>query len=328
MTNTAISTEIDPMQEERLQKLREYNASEHLKKWTAFNSSTGLNETVIYYPAAWRLYELSLKYPTANFKVEIVHMDPAKDFVVLKSYLFFGEIYEKSPKRAEALKQGRLSKLDKIETNAKARCARDFGIGTEHALDMDEASDEVGGTVVSGSLASNGQGVINLANSQQRQNIQKLCVVLGRECPNFEGMSFEDAGVMLKGLAEKAKEQAAQQQQQKREAKQNVRVVPSEPPAEDPSTEKQPSEEKPVTPQPPTVSEVRARVALVKPANSQGLMTFEQYYRSTCQKKYISDDAISPEDCIKMWQALDSLEHTRAENARKAQEQGQLPVAS
>jgi hypothetical protein len=42
-----------------------------------------------------------------------------------------------SPRKTEALKGGLLSDLDKVETAAKARCARDFGISTEIAM-LDE----------------------------------------------------------------------------------------------------------------------------------------------------------------------------------------------
>jgi hypothetical protein len=94
-----------------------------------------------------------------------------------------------------------------------------------------------------------------------------------------------------------------------------------------------PNEEALPISQMPTVSEVRARVVQVGPENSQGAMTFEQYYRSVCQKKYISDDAISPEDCKRMMQELGNLERKRKENAKKSKEaaivqQEQIPVAS
>ena len=63
-------------------------------------------------------------------------MDLEKDFVVVRARLYLGTNYETSPKRAEAHKQGKLTELDKVETRAKA--VRDFGVGTEHALDMDD----------------------------------------------------------------------------------------------------------------------------------------------------------------------------------------------
>lgn len=233
---------VDPMREERLQKLREYNAREHLKKWPAFNKQTGLTETVEYYPAAWRLYELSLKYPLANFSIEIVHMDPAKDLIVLKARLFFGEVYEKSSKRAEALKQGRLSNIDKVETAAKARAARDFGIGTEHALDMEDAAIE--GAVVGSSLVADSQGAtVNLATAQDKKNIEQLCKAVGRECPNLEGLKANEAMIIIQNLSIEARERAQAQQQEKREAKKESylkKIVPSESPTE--STQLSPEE--------------------------------------------------------------------------------------
>lgn len=124
-------------EQERLNLLKDYRPHDHIASWKA--NDRGTNRTVNYYPAAWRLYELSLRYPFANFSSEIVHKDSEKNFVVVRVRLYLGPSYEDSPKKAEAHKQGPLSELDKVETKAKARCARDFGIGTEHALDMDDA---------------------------------------------------------------------------------------------------------------------------------------------------------------------------------------------
>src|SRR3989440_4523432 len=61
--------------------------------------------------------------------------------IVVKAWIFDGKTYAESERRASAYKQGLLSTLDKVETGAKARAARDFGIGTEYALDI-EAEDE------------------------------------------------------------------------------------------------------------------------------------------------------------------------------------------
>lgn len=123
--------------EQRLQILETYNPSDHLIEVAKDKE----RKAVMYYPAAWRLYELNLRYENANFKSEILHINPEKDFVIVKAYLYLGKDYETSEKKAEAMKQGRISNLDKVETAAKARAARDFGIGTEYALDMDEADD-------------------------------------------------------------------------------------------------------------------------------------------------------------------------------------------
>ena len=64
-------------------------------------------------------------------------MDIERNFVIVKCRLYLGADYEMSHRKTEAMKQGLLSQLDKIETAAKARCARDLGISTELALDID-----------------------------------------------------------------------------------------------------------------------------------------------------------------------------------------------
>jgi hypothetical protein len=116
--------------EQRKNSLEAYNPAEHL-----ISISKG-GKTTLYYPAAWRLFELSLRYSNANFSSDIIHMDVERNMVIVKCKLYIGASYEASEKKAEAFKQGKLSELDKVETAAKARCARDFGIGTEYALDM------------------------------------------------------------------------------------------------------------------------------------------------------------------------------------------------
>ncbi len=136
----AVSTQVfSPEQEaERLRLLGNYHAQDHLAKWNAYDKQAGKNREVVYYPAAWRFYELNLRYPIANFDCDIVHMDAEKDFCIVKARLYLGTDFAVSPKRAVAHKQGKLSELDKVETKAMARCARNFGVGTEHALDMDD----------------------------------------------------------------------------------------------------------------------------------------------------------------------------------------------
>lgn len=123
--------------EQRLALLSEYKPSEHLVQWQAKDRS-GNRVTINYYPAAWRLYELSLRYPNANFTNEIIHMDPERNFCIVRSRLYLGTDYATSEKRAEAHKQGFLTELDRVETKAMARAARNWGIGTEFALDFDD----------------------------------------------------------------------------------------------------------------------------------------------------------------------------------------------
>src|SRR5438094_829665 len=136
MTTQALITR--PSTDQRLDLLTAYNPKEHL---VIITTKQGQKP---YYPAAWRLYELSLRYSDANFKSEIVFMDVERDLVIIKAYLYLGVDYASSTKKAEAFKQGKLSLLDKVETAAKARAARDFGISTELALDMEDATvDEV-----------------------------------------------------------------------------------------------------------------------------------------------------------------------------------------
>jgi hypothetical protein len=143
MTQVAIYTGQEANDQERLKLSGAYNPKEHL---VTIQTKQGQKP---YYPAAWRLYELSLKYADANFKSEIAFMDVDKDIVIVKAYLYLGPDYDTSTKKAEAFKQGKLSMLDKIETAAKARAARDFGISTELALDMEDATVDENAEVVS-----------------------------------------------------------------------------------------------------------------------------------------------------------------------------------
>jgi len=113
--------------------LESYSAAEHLVQIRAKDGT--LKD---YLPANWRIYELRLKHPNITIESEIVHMDPEHNLVVVKAWIFDGKTYAESERRASAYKQGLLSALDKVETGAKARAARDFGISTELALDMDE----------------------------------------------------------------------------------------------------------------------------------------------------------------------------------------------
>ncbi len=108
----------------------------------------------LYYPAPWRLYELRLRYPHASVEAEIVHLNTDADLVIIKARIFDGADYDMSQHKATALKQGSVKDLDKVETKAKARAARDFGIGTEYALDFDSGEqDEDDPAVVPSTLA-------------------------------------------------------------------------------------------------------------------------------------------------------------------------------
>ncbi len=109
-----------------------YNSRDHL---VTIPTKNGPKE---YYPAAWRLYELNLRYEEANFSSETLFMDLERNFVIVKCKLYLGVDYQMSHRKTEAMKQGQLSQLDKLETAAKARCARDLGISTELALDMED----------------------------------------------------------------------------------------------------------------------------------------------------------------------------------------------
>lgn len=152
-----MNTEIQKYDPEvqRLQSLAEYKAHEHLVQWTAFDKKANKSVVVDYYPAGWRLYELRLRYPNANFSSDIIHMDPERNFCIVRARLYLGNSYEDSMIRAEAHKQGPLTDLDKVETKAKARAARDFGIGTEYALDMDDTPEgQVVGTIVTSEASS------------------------------------------------------------------------------------------------------------------------------------------------------------------------------
>jgi hypothetical protein len=114
-----------------------YNPREHL---VTIKTKDGPKE---YYPAAWRLYELNMRYEEANFQSDIIHMDIERNFVVVKVKLYLGSDYDMSHRKTEAMKQGQLSQLDKLETAAKARCARDLGVSTELALDILEEGEEI-----------------------------------------------------------------------------------------------------------------------------------------------------------------------------------------
>ncbi|MBV9691072.1 MAG: hypothetical protein JO202_15345, partial [Ktedonobacteraceae bacterium] len=63
------------------QPTKAYNPRDHLVKLKTRNGE------VDYYPAAWRLYELNLRHPDANFRSEILHFDLERNFVIVKCTL-------------------------------------------------------------------------------------------------------------------------------------------------------------------------------------------------------------------------------------------------
>jgi hypothetical protein len=113
-----------------------YNSHEHLIK---IKGKDG--QVKDYLPANWRLHELRVTCPTATIESEIVFMDQEHNFVIIKATIFDGTSYEESTRRASSMKQGLLTSLDKVETGAKSRASRDFGIGTEFALEAEPEED-------------------------------------------------------------------------------------------------------------------------------------------------------------------------------------------
>lgn len=111
-----------------------YNPHDHIKTWQAYNKKSQRNETVRHYPTEYRLYELSMLYPDANFESVLMHLNEEADFVVVQVRLYIGPDYETSIKKTTAFKQGKLSEIDKVESAAQSRCCRNFGISTAHAL--------------------------------------------------------------------------------------------------------------------------------------------------------------------------------------------------
>src|ERR1051326_984039 len=121
------------------QALEAYDPVEHLVQIRAKDGTMK-----DYYPANWRLYELRLRFPTITIEAEIVHMDVEHNMVIVKAWIYDGATYAESGRRASSYQQGILSALRNVETGAKARAARDFGIGTELALDKEAEDDQIG----------------------------------------------------------------------------------------------------------------------------------------------------------------------------------------
>ncbi len=215
-------------EDQRLALLTQYNPHEHIMQWTAFNKRTNKTEVVNYLPASWRLYELRLRYPTAKFDIDIILMDQERNFCIVRAKLYVGPDYESAEIRSIAHKQGMLTELDRVETKAKARAARDLGISTELALDMDDTPEnEVTGAIVGSTVVSeeparpphNGHQALPPAKSQPKPKPQpgeakpgmilesqinallNLCGHLNQTPPpDLNQWSFEQASIGIKEL--------------------------------------------------------------------------------------------------------------------------------
>jgi len=141
-----------------------YTPHDHL---VTIKTKDGLKD---YYPAAWRLYELNLRFEEANFSSEILFMDIERNFVIVKCRLYLGPDYEMSHKKTQAMKQGLLSQLDKVETAAKARCARDFGVSTELALDWDDEPVDIAASAESAPIRETLQSSLSGKNPTRPQS--------------------------------------------------------------------------------------------------------------------------------------------------------------
>lgn len=154
-----------------------FNAADHLVEIKAKDGTMKQ-----YLPAGARLYGLRLLHPTITIESEIIHMDIEHNLVIVKAWIFDGPTYAESKQRASAYKQGLLSALDKVETGAKARAARDYGIGTEYALDFEAEDDQAGNGKVTVTLADVKEQVKTLGlvrNPAQWQQWKKG--VIGRD---------------------------------------------------------------------------------------------------------------------------------------------------
>ena len=134
-----------------------------------------------YYPASWRLYELSLKYPNANFSSEVLFFDVEKNTCLVKVRLYLGADHELSDKKAEAHKSGPYTSLDKVETAAMARAARNFGVGTEYALEF-EAEDMAPGAVTLASIKATVRKLKIVRNPEQWYSFKRDA--LGEDIPD------------------------------------------------------------------------------------------------------------------------------------------------
>jgi len=164
--------------EQRLQALEQYNPADHFI--TIRSKKTG-TETQ-YYPASWRLYELRLHYPHITIESEILHLDQEHNFVIVKAWIFDGRTYAESDHRASGTKQGLLSELDRVETAAKARAARDIGIGTEYALDVESEDEQTAQAEALTAIKAEVKRLGLVRNPQQWAAFKKKAI--GRDLPD------------------------------------------------------------------------------------------------------------------------------------------------
>ena len=190
--------------EQRLQVLEAYNPTEHLVQIKAKDGTMK-----DYLPANWRLYELRLRHPHITLESEIVHMDVEHNLVIIKAWIFDGKTYAESERRASAYKQGSLASLDKVETGAKARAARDFGIGTEYALDMESEDEHATDGKPTISLAEVKEAVktLNLVHNLQQWQAWKKTVI-GRDVPD-EKLSAGNLAKLKRAIDQTKNGQAA-----------------------------------------------------------------------------------------------------------------------
>src|SRR6266700_4628783 len=190
--------------EQRLQALEQFNPGEHLVQIRAKDGTMK-----DYDPANWRLYELRLRHPTITIESEIVHMDVEHNLVILKAWIFDGKTYAESEWRASAYKQGSLASLDKVETGAKARAARDFGMGTEYALDMESDDEHATDGKPTISLAEVKEAVktLNLVHNLQQWQAWKKAVI-GRDVPD-EKLSAGNLAKLKRAIDQTKNGQAA-----------------------------------------------------------------------------------------------------------------------
>ncbi len=194
--------------EQRLKALEAYDPGKHLIEVAKDRN----RQPVLYYPANWRLYELSLRYPNANLDSEIIYQDD-KGNIVVRARLWLGKNYEESEKKASAMKQGKLSELDKVEKKAKARAASDFGVGTEYALDYDDVDKVATVETLSSQRASRPEKreQVRAETEQQRkpvdadtpmtnqqwQSIQMLGERLTRPLPSQDALNYVSAATLI-----------------------------------------------------------------------------------------------------------------------------------
>jgi phage recombination protein Bet len=87
----------------------------------------------------------------------------------------------------------------------------------------------------------------------------------------------------------------------------------------DPEQEAEPVESEVVESSPVPISTLRARVEEIKPTSRRGeVMVFERFYQAVAGKPYTSDDAISPDESVKLNRYLDDIARVRANKQQSA----------